>query len=230
MYKLTRRQKKKFLRAKWLILCAVIAVAALVSWLIWIRPMQSDANINTFEECAAAGNPIQDSYPEVCLTKAGKRFVNPKQDQAHQDSLTGNQDLVAPTNPELLNLDIEEWGVRVPLTEDTFDLTYAYIENGGSEYLLFTYKRLLNMNACKGDIGLTLTRSFAQHQPPYTAKNPAPTAQIDKYYFYANYAEGLCYDANNPEQLELVKKIAVDQTLSQATASLLTKLVATPKE
>ena len=34
------------------------------------------AEITSFEECGAAGNPIQESYPEVCVTKDGKRFVH----------------------------------------------------------------------------------------------------------------------------------------------------------
>lgn len=38
----------------------------------------SDGTINSFEECAAAGNPVQESYPERCVTPEGKAFVNTK--------------------------------------------------------------------------------------------------------------------------------------------------------
>ncbi len=39
----------------------------------------SKANeINSFAECAAAGNPIMESYPERC-TAGGKTFTNPDQ-------------------------------------------------------------------------------------------------------------------------------------------------------
>ncbi len=31
--------------------------------------------INSFEECAAAGYPIMESYPEQCRTPDGKNFV-----------------------------------------------------------------------------------------------------------------------------------------------------------
>lgn len=31
-----------------------------------------------FQQCAAAGNPIQQSYPEVCTTKSGQHFVQGK--------------------------------------------------------------------------------------------------------------------------------------------------------
>jgi hypothetical protein len=36
---------------------------------------ESRADIHSFEECAAAGYPILDSYPEQCETPDGKRFV-----------------------------------------------------------------------------------------------------------------------------------------------------------
>jgi len=32
-------------------------------------------NISSFEECAAAGNIIQESYPPVCRTPDGKSFT-----------------------------------------------------------------------------------------------------------------------------------------------------------
>jgi len=232
MYKLRlrRQEKRKLLRAKWLIIFLAVLVAGLIVWLAWIRPMQNESNFRSFEECAAAGNPVQQTYPEVCLTKDGKRFVNPKQDAAHQASLDGEEELVPPSNPALLNLDITEWGARIPLTVNTFDLVYTYIEHGGSEFLLFTYKRLIRLGTCKGDIGMKLTRSALKREPPFTENNPAPVASLDKSYFYAVYAEKPCHDPANAEQAELVKQIAGDKTLTQTTTSLVTKLVATPKE
>jgi hypothetical protein len=35
----------------------------------------TDASINSFEECAAAGYPILESYPEQCRTKDGRNFT-----------------------------------------------------------------------------------------------------------------------------------------------------------
>jgi hypothetical protein len=40
------------------------------------------SNINTYEECVAAGHPVQESYPEVCATPDGKRFTNPNANAA----------------------------------------------------------------------------------------------------------------------------------------------------
>jgi len=232
MYKLrlSRRDKKKLLRLKWLIIFLVACAVGFIVWLAWIRPMQQGASANTFDECVREGNPIQQTYPEVCLTKDGQRFVNPKQDQARAASLDDSDELVPPSNPELLNLDIEEWGVRIPLTVETFDLSYAYVENGESEYLLFSYKRFIRLGVCQGDVGLKVVRRFAKNQPPYSTNNPAPVANVDKAYFYPYYADKPCYDTTKADQAALLKQIAGDKTLVDATTSLVTKMIASPKE
>lgn len=183
--------------------------------------MQRETNVSSFDECKAAGNPIQYSYPEVCLTKDGKRFVNPNQDKAHQDSLTGEEDLIPPTNPELLVLDVEEWKVRIPLTMQTFDLMYAYLENGGEEYLLFTYKRLVRDGLCAGDIGMRMHRSLFQNQAPFSPNKPPATAHIDKYYYYVTYVGAPCYDPKNADHFAKVSPMAGDKTLIEATTALL---------
>ena len=36
-------------------------------------------SITNFDECAAAGNPIMESYPEQCRTPDGRSFVNERQ-------------------------------------------------------------------------------------------------------------------------------------------------------
>lgn len=232
MYKLRlgRREKKKLLRVKWLIIFLVICAVGFVIWLAWIRPIQQESSAISFEDCVRKGNPVQQSYPEVCTAKDGKRFANPKQDKAHQASLDDKEELVPPSNPDLLKLDIDEWNVRIPLTKDTFDLSYAYVEYGVSEYLLFSYKRLVRLGVCKGDIGLRLERRQIQAMPPFTPNNPAPIANIGTTYFHPYYADKPCFDANNAEQAALVRQIAGDKSLTDATAGLLSKLIALPKE
>jgi len=53
---------------------AVVAVLALVvtasSWL-----SRNTAPVTTFDECAAAGNPVLESYPAQCNTPDGRHFV-----------------------------------------------------------------------------------------------------------------------------------------------------------
>jgi hypothetical protein len=78
-----------------LIVLAVLSIL-IVIWLAWLHPDAKNGAINSFKECAAAGNPIQDSYPQTCVAKNGQRFTNPAQN--------------------IQQLTISEWGVSVMLT------------------------------------------------------------------------------------------------------------------
>jgi hypothetical protein len=40
-----------------------------------VDPPTAFGDINNFEECAAAGNPVMESYPEQCRTPDGRLFV-----------------------------------------------------------------------------------------------------------------------------------------------------------
>lgn len=228
--KLTRREKTELAWGK--IIVSALAVMGLLAivWLAWVRPAQQAAKVNSFASCKASGNRIQQSYPEVCLTSDGKRFVEPVQDKSHQASLAGEVELVAPNDPALLRLDVPEWNVRIPLSEKTFDLTYVYAEDGLNDRIKFSYKRLINEGICAGDIGLTLSRMVTQRMPPYTAENPAPIANIDTYYYYASSTTTPCYDPKNAEQTAHVQKIAGEQSLVQVTADLLSKMQGLPKQ
>jgi hypothetical protein len=229
MYKLNRRDKKKLALGRLVVIGLSIVGLIVVVWFAWIRPIQHSTSIDSFEKCRDAGNAIQESYPEVCLTKEGKRFVNPRQAAAHDASLNGATDPVMPADPSLLYLDIKEWGIRVPLTSDTFDLTYTYLQDGLNDRLRFSYKRLINASICPGDIGLTVTRMVNKHEPPYSPDNPPALAQVGTYYYYPAYAGSPCYDPENPDHMALVKKITGDQSLVQITAALFGKLEALPK-
>ena len=33
--------------------------------------------VHSYDDCVRAGNPVQMSYPSVCVTSDGQRFVNP---------------------------------------------------------------------------------------------------------------------------------------------------------
>lgn len=60
-----------------LIVAAILGVIALV--VINMAPRVSIPAfapvITTFEECAAAGNPVMESYPRQCMTQDGRHFV-----------------------------------------------------------------------------------------------------------------------------------------------------------
>lgn len=57
-------------------------VAALVLSLMENSKRQSLYSITSFDDCAAAGYPIMESYPERCSTPDGRMFVNESQQLA----------------------------------------------------------------------------------------------------------------------------------------------------
>lgn len=67
-----------------IIICIIfIAALAVASWFVLSRDNNANNgadSINSFEACAAAGNPIQETFPEVCVTPDGQRFVNTVQE------------------------------------------------------------------------------------------------------------------------------------------------------
>ncbi len=66
---------------KTIVIIAVIIFALLVVFSIWLlmSNVKTDQSINdkitNFDECAAAGNRIQESYPARCITEYGQSFV-----------------------------------------------------------------------------------------------------------------------------------------------------------
>lgn len=50
------------------------AIATALWWYFWPRNSTTTTTINSYEECAAAGYPILESYPEQCVAN-GKTFV-----------------------------------------------------------------------------------------------------------------------------------------------------------
>lgn len=228
--RLTRKEAKEIAYAKLGIIAAAVLGLGAVVWLAWVRPIQKMADISSFATCKAAGNQIQETYPEVCLTSDGKRFANPDQTKAHEASLKNDGPLLPPTDPALLKLDVDEWKVEVPLDNNTFDLIYTYFNDNGIERLTFTFKRLVNAGICKSDIGLTLSRSTVLNLAPYTPAMPAPTAHVGDYYFYPAFAGSPCYDPTKADQAALVNKIAGGQTLTQTVETLLGKLKSMPPQ
>lgn len=57
------------------IIVAVI-IALGIAMLPVVQQRESQPMVNSFEECAAAGYPIMESYPEQCRTPDGRNFVH----------------------------------------------------------------------------------------------------------------------------------------------------------
>ena len=60
---------------KTIVIIVVLVVVLAAGWTVWKNI--KGGPINSYKACADAGNPIQLSYPSVCVTKDGKHFVNP---------------------------------------------------------------------------------------------------------------------------------------------------------
>lgn len=76
------------------ILIVLTIVAGLLLSLSNIAKQQRLLSIGTFEECALAGYPIMESYPERCATPDGRSFTNEKQLPVSNEN-TGGSGIVA---------------------------------------------------------------------------------------------------------------------------------------
>lgn len=64
--------------SKFLLPAVIIVLLALVAAFFLFQGESEDdrqASIESFEECAAAGNPVMESYPRQCRTSDGRLFV-----------------------------------------------------------------------------------------------------------------------------------------------------------
>ena len=61
------------------ILIALVIVAGLLLALSSIAKQKRALSVQSFEDCALAGYPILETYPEQCRTPDGRLFVNEKQ-------------------------------------------------------------------------------------------------------------------------------------------------------
>lgn len=70
-------------------------VAGLLIALSNIAKQQRILSVGSFEECALAGYPIMESYPEQCRTPDGRTFVNEKQQPVTSGNTGGGLGLQA---------------------------------------------------------------------------------------------------------------------------------------
>lgn len=84
-----KRLKSKLLSAKprWLIL-GLAAIFVLLLLIVGLRLIKKPVQIRNFDECAAAGYPIQEKYPPVCSTPDGKSFTQKVVDQPTGEQVT----------------------------------------------------------------------------------------------------------------------------------------------
>ncbi|MGH7157864.1 MAG: hypothetical protein ACREGD_02175 [Candidatus Saccharimonadales bacterium] len=71
-----QREQNELAFSKILILLLAAVGLLFVIWFAWVRPEEESANITSFDDCKAAGYPVQESFPEVCVAPDGQRFTN----------------------------------------------------------------------------------------------------------------------------------------------------------
>ncbi len=82
-----------------------LGLAAVVAILLYISSYGAQlrtGSISNFEECAAAGYPIMESYPEQCRTPDGRTFIRDiSNDTANQSEPVSNPCVVAGCSGQL---------------------------------------------------------------------------------------------------------------------------------
>lgn len=222
---MARKSKKKeagFGVIEILVILCVIVAAAFAGWYVWNENRKSSMDaggaISSFEACTKAGNPVQDSYPEVCVTKDGKRFTNPAQmaDQSTDGAIKDKKGQFV--------LQIKEWGIEVPLNDAHKDMVYSYSKFEESDAVSFTFKSLQDKNMCKTDVGVSLTRQKTQNEPPFNIDNPQSFKKLGTYYYYIAYGGSPCFDSEKPEEVAAIKQISGEQDIKQFVVDALKDL------
>lgn len=64
----------------WTVGLLAVIVVLLIGTAFLAKSMSDSGHVLTYEDCTKqSGSRIQESYPEVCVSKDGKRFTNPDQ-------------------------------------------------------------------------------------------------------------------------------------------------------
>lgn len=190
-----RESKELAISKLLLIILAILGLMAVV-WLAWIRPDASTPHSAT-DQAAPSAPPAATPSPESTSK---------------------------PNGVVTQYLTITEWDIRAPLATETNDMVYTFV-TGEVESTKFTFKRLQDAGICNPDVGVTMTRSISQNQPPHTIDNPAPIAKAGNYYYYLAYAGEPCTTVATDAQKQIANQINGGNLIA-AVRSVLEKLEA----
>ena len=76
MIAMTKRDAKELMIAKIVLVALFVFALGIVWWFAWGPPAEQRNKVDSFETCAKH-NPVFLSYPAVCVTKDGHRYVEP---------------------------------------------------------------------------------------------------------------------------------------------------------
>lgn len=103
---------------------AVAIVAVFVGVLVWgVLHQSRTSSISNFDECVAAGNPVMESYPEQCMTRDGRNFVNDRQGALPDSSISMCYRYTNETGRGLFD---ESW-LKMEITGDQLKGEYRYV-------------------------------------------------------------------------------------------------------
>lgn len=64
---------------KKLMIIAAVFISLFAAFMVWyVSGEKSAGTIDSFDECAAAGYPIAESFPEQCIVPGGPSFTKPQ--------------------------------------------------------------------------------------------------------------------------------------------------------
>jgi hypothetical protein len=160
------------------------------------RDIPKVAPITTFDACKkAAGSKMLQTYPEQCVTKAGKSFTDTTQAQY---------------------MVIKEWNVKMPLTANIRDAYYVINPDlPSAAYLSLT--SLKNTSCSASDITLaSINRFTAQDMDKergVTILSEHPTAtKVGNYYYSPVFPQAAC----DTGKVQLPQNVSFRQEFGQA--------------
>jgi hypothetical protein len=161
-------------------MCAVFLLYFLFLVLI-LWPKYKDSQIRSFNDCKAAGYAVAESYPESCITKGGRHFVN--QEQVNY-------------------LTVPEWGIRLNAVNIANKLHYIIKDSK----LLITSDELNDF--ATQNKGCSIANKQVSIYREKDAKTAGKSSKLIKGYYYYGIKSSVspCVGANIVKVKELNKK------------------------
>jgi hypothetical protein len=190
-------KEKRDLKLSEIVLVTLGGVCLLVVvWLAWLRPGAESGLASSFADCVKAGNPVQTSYPEVCVTPEGQRFSNPEQ--------------------SVQRVKIHEWHAGLQVADVT-DAYYSFNGTANTATLSTIHldNTLMEIAGCKSGLHpLTVVQikpgdtNPATEAPWTEAQLQAAGAKVGGYYYVlSSPIETLCVPAENDEHVKEAQTI-----------------------